>query len=164
MRFCMFCRSNSAITSPFLILPPGFGSSSNTSMKSPSLPIEPPPPGGPPPPLPVEPPTKPPAVDPSPLVPDELLSEPPEAFLLELLAAEAELRSEKRLVEPLLAPKLEDAWAGAPVAELSDEDEVLALLDEVIVIVEALCELEPDDELLPDEEEEPDEEPPPPPP
>src|SRR5204862_8310657 len=104
-------------------------------IKSPSLPIEPPPPPGPPPPLPVEPPTKPPAVDPSPLVPDELESD---AFLLdELFDAElAAVRSEKRLVEPLLAPKL-DAVCVAAEAELSDADEVFALFDEVTVIVEA---------------------------
>src|SRR5712691_365628 len=151
----MFCRSNSATTSPFLTCPPAFGSSSSTIMKSPSLPIEPPPPPGPPPPLPVEPPTKPPAVDPRPLVPDELESD---AFLLEPLDAELEaaVRSEKRLVEPLLAPKLEAVWAGAP--ELSDADEVFALFEELTVIVEALCELESDDEPLPDE---PEEEPPP---
>ena len=40
----------------------------------------------------------------------------------------------------------------------------MALLDEVTVIVEALCEPEPDEEPLPDEEDEPDDEPPPPPP
>src|SRR5229473_6065415 len=138
----MFCRSNSATTSPFLTRPPAFGSSSSTIMKSPSLPIEPPPPG-PPPPLPVEPPTKPLAVDPRPLVPDELESD---AFLLELLDAELEaaVRSEKRLVEPLLAPKLEAVWVGAPEAELSDADEVFALFEELTVIVEALWELESD--------------------
>src|SRR5438876_7143015 len=149
----MFCRSNSAMTSPFLTRPPAFGSSSSTSMKSPSLPIEPPPPpGGPPPPLPVEPPTKPPAVDPRPLVPEPLL-ELSDAFLPELLAAELEeLRSEKRFVEPLLAPKLEAACVGVPEAELSDEEELLAVLDEVTVIVEALWEPELPDELPPEEE------------
>src|SRR5262249_42038937 len=127
MRFSIFCRSNSATTSPFFTRPPALGNSSRTSMKSPSLPIEPPPPGPPPPPLPMEPPTKPPAVDPRPLVPDELPLELSDAFLLELLL-EAELaavRSEKRLVEPRLAPKLEAAWTGAPAAELSDEEELL---------------------------------------
>src|SRR6266567_758565 len=151
MRFSMFCRSNSATTSPFLTCPPGFGSSSSTSMKSPSLPIEPPPPPGPPPPLPVEPPTKPPAVDPRPLVPEPF--ELSDAFL-ELLEAElAAVRSEKRFVEPLLAPKLEAVWTGAPEAELSDADEALALFEEATVIVDALCELE-SDEPLPDEEDE----------
>jgi len=106
--------------------------------------------------LPVEPPTKPPAVDPRPLVPEPL--ELLDAFLLELLEAElAALRSEKRFVEPRLAPKLEAVWTGAPEAELSDEDEVFALFEELTVIVEALWELE-SAEPLPDE---PEEEPPP---
>src|SRR5258705_742092 len=109
MRFNMFCRSNSATTSPFLTRPPGFGSSSNTSDRSPP-PRQPPPP--PPPPMePAE--NMPPAVDPSGFDPE--LSEPPEDFELELLDADA-ARSEKRLVEPRLAPRLDAAGCPMPPA------------------------------------------------
>ena len=67
------------------------------------------------------------------------------------------------MLEPLLAPRLDAAGRLAPPdSELSDEDVLLALFDDVTVIVVALCELELDDPLL--EDDEPDEEPPPPPP
>src|SRR5437899_3019442 len=107
MRLSMYCRSNSATISPFLTRPPAFGSSSNTIMKSPSLPIEPPPPGGPPPPR-IEPPIKLPAVDPRPLPLDPLPDPPDEDLALEPFDAElAGARSVKRLVEPRLAPRLD---------------------------------------------------------
>jgi hypothetical protein len=93
------------------------------------------------------------AVDPSGFDPE--LSEPPEDFELELLDDVADAaRSEKRFVEPRLAPRLDAAGCATPPAAEPSEDEVLlALLDDVIVIVEALCEVEPD-ELPPDEEPE----------
>ncbi|HTM50223.1 MAG TPA: hypothetical protein VL285_16135 [Bryobacteraceae bacterium] len=103
-----------------------------------------------------------PAVDPSPDVPVEPLEAPLDFFEeLELREAEAP-RSEKRFVEPRLAPRLAAAaCAGAPPAsEVSDEELLLALLDEVMVTVVGL-ELEPVDEL---EDEGPEEEDPPPPP
>src|SRR6185436_21115977 len=138
MRFNIYWRSNSATTSPFLTRPPGFGSSSNTIMKSPSRPMEPPPPGGPPPPR-IEPPTKPPAVDPRLESDDELLLDV--AFLVELLDAElVAARSEKRLPDPLAAPRLEAADRPAdadPESEPSDWDPLLALFEDVMVMVDA---------------------------
>src|SRR6185369_8636791 len=140
MRFSMFCRSNSATTSPFFTRPPGLGSSSKTSEKSPPPPRPPPPP--PPPPMePAE--NMPFAVDPRGFEP----SEPREDLELELFEdVAAVVRSEKRLVEPRFAPRLDAAGGAAPpAAEPSEEEVLLAVLDEVTVIVEALCELELDE-------------------
>jgi hypothetical protein len=72
-------------------------------------------------------------------------------------------------VEPLLAPRLEAAGRppeGDPEPELSESEVLLALFDDVMVMVGAVCELEPEDEPLPDDGDGPDEElaPPPPPP
>jgi hypothetical protein len=107
---------------------------------------------------------RPPAVEPSPEAPVALLGPPVDFFEeLELRVAEAP-RSEKRLVEPRLAPRLPAAaCAGAPPAsEVSDEELLLALLEEVMVTaVVPGAELELEDEL---DEEEPEEEDPPPPP
>jgi hypothetical protein len=95
---------------------------------------------------------------------DELLLDA--AFLVELLDAElVAARSEKRLPDPLAAPRLEAADRPAdadPESEPSDWDPLLALFEDVMVMVDALGELEPDDEPL-DDDDEPDEEPPPPP-
>jgi hypothetical protein len=93
-------------------------------------------------------------VEPSPPEPAELLA-PPVDDLEELLEDDA--RSENRLVDPRLAPRLDAAAFMPPVSEPSEDEVLLALLDEVIVIVEALCEV-PDEVLLeddPDEELEP---------
>ena len=77
------------------------------------------------------------------------LSEPPEDLELELFEDVADgARSEKRLVEPRLAPKLDAACGATPAAaEPSEEEVLLAVLDDVTVIAEALVEVELD-ELL----------------
>ena len=77
------------------------------------------------------------AVDPNPGLP-----EPPAEFEPALGPVLEGERSEKRFVEPLLAPRLGAAGWLIPGEELSDEDTVLAVFDEVIVSVEALGVLE----------------------
>src|ERR1700688_2294845 len=105
----MFTRSNSATTSPFFTRPPGLGRFIRINAKSPL--------GPEPALLPGRPPGTLPAVDPN-----------PEPMTLLLAAAAAPLdealevmRSENRLVEPRVAPKLDAGAAVVAAPQVSDE-------------------------------------------
>src|SRR5579872_3969694 len=118
MRLSMFTRSNSATMSPFFTRPPGLGRFIRINAKSPL--------GPEPPLLPGRPPGTLPAVDPNP-EPMTLLLDADAALPDEALEV---IRSENRLVEPRVAPKL-DAGAVAPAApEVSDEEEALVVVFE----------------------------------
>lgn len=93
-----------------------------------------------------------PAVDPNPPDPIALLVvDVVELELLELLLLEelVVIRSEKRLVEPLAAPRLVAGEVDEVAPDVSDDDEVLAaVFEETIVPAEAEEDEDEDDEEL----------------
>jgi hypothetical protein len=86
-----------------------------------------------------------PAVEPNP----EPMAALPDVDELELLEPEDEpvvMRSEKRFEEPRAAPRLDAGELVAAEPEVSEEEEALVdVFDDVIAVVEALIDVEPDD-------------------
>jgi hypothetical protein len=87
-----------------------------------------------------------PAVEPNP-EPMAALEDVDELELLELLPGElVVMRSEKRFEEPRAVPRLDAGELVVVEPEVSEEEEALvAVLDDVIAVVEALIDVEPAD-------------------